>query len=126
MTKIEMNARAEAQVIRLSCIYALLDLSPTICIDHLKAALEVWRYCEDSCRYIFGDALGDPTADALLRALRDRKPEGLTRTEMNQLFKGHKGSSQIGRALELLKAQGLVRLQSKETKGRPVEEWFAV
>ena len=50
-------SRAEAQVVRLSLIYALLDLSPSILPTHLEAALALWRYAEDSARFIFGDAL---------------------------------------------------------------------
>src|SRR5262249_32964711 len=43
-----LTARGEAQVLRLSCIYALLDCSPVVDLPHLRAALEVWRYCEES------------------------------------------------------------------------------
>ena len=46
-------------------IYALLDLSEHIGLEHLDAALAVWRYSAASARWIFGDALGDPTADEL-------------------------------------------------------------
>jgi len=53
-------ARAEAQVLRLSCIYALLDGSEIVCVQHLRAALAVWSYCEASCRYIFGRFDGGP------------------------------------------------------------------
>src|SRR5262249_35442373 len=62
--------RAEAQVTRLSCIYALLDGSHVVDVPPLKAALAIWDYCEQSCRYIFGDALGNPIADRILQALR--------------------------------------------------------
>ena len=68
-----------AQVLRLSLIYALLDCAAEIRWEHLVAALEVWRYCQDSAKHIFGDALGDPTADEILRALRGC-PAGMTRT----------------------------------------------
>src|SRR5208283_2893112 len=64
------TARAAALTLRLSLIYALLDGASEIRKEHLIAALEVWRYCDDSAKYIFGDALGDPTADEILRALR--------------------------------------------------------
>src|SRR5262249_10290624 len=43
-----ITARAEAQVIRLALIYALLDKSADIDIAHLQAALAVWEYCEAS------------------------------------------------------------------------------
>jgi len=120
-----MIARAEAQVIRLSVIYALLDLSTVIQKEHLEAALAVWRYCEDSCRYIFGKALGDPVADDLLRALRSRGSEGMSRTEMNRMFKGHTKSTQIERALGLLEELGSAKREIQETEGRPLEVWFA-
>ena len=38
------TARAEAHTARLALIYALLDLSERICLEHLEAALAVWRY----------------------------------------------------------------------------------
>ena len=50
--------RAEAQVVRLASIYAVMDLSRTIEEKHLMAALAIWDYAEDSARYIFGDAYG--------------------------------------------------------------------
>jgi len=120
-----MIARAEAQVIRLSVIYALLDLSTVIQKEHLEAALAVWQYCEDSCRYIFGNALGDPVADSLLKALRDKKPNGMTRTDINKMFKEHRQANQIDRALRLLEELGSAKRESQETGGRPSEVWFA-
>ena len=41
-----VTSRAEAQVVRLSLIYALLDCSPVIRQEHLLAALALWEYCE--------------------------------------------------------------------------------
>ena len=120
-------SRAEAQVLRIAVIYALLDCSPPslfIHKRHLKAALSVWRYCADSARYIFGDALGDRLADDLLRALR-KKAEGLTRTEIRELFSRNRNESEISRALEILAELGLARSVSEETGGRPAERWFA-
>src|SRR5262249_4310160 len=54
-----ITARAEAQVLRLSCLYALLDMSAVVAVPHLLAALALWDYCEASARYLFGDELGD-------------------------------------------------------------------
>lgn len=120
-----VTSRAEALVLRLSLLYAVLDGCPEIRVPHLAAALEVWRYCEDSARFIFGDALGDQTADAILEALRSR-PEGMTRTDIRDLFDRHKSTSEIGRALAILKANGMIRSQSERTGGRPMERWYAV
>jgi len=120
-----MVARAEAQVIRITCVYALLDCSSVIRREHLEAALAVWRYCEDSCRYIFGDAMGDPLADALLKALRN-SPDGMTRTDINNLFKRHKRAAQIERTLCFLRKKELIGRREQNTGGRPAEVWFAV
>jgi hypothetical protein len=121
-----VTARAEAQTMRLACLYALLDHSPVVRAEHLLAALAVWEYCQASARYIFGDALGDPVGDIILQALR-QQPAGLDRTAISALFKGHQQAAKIGRALFLLQELGLatVRHESEVGAGRPREVWFA-
>jgi hypothetical protein len=116
-------SRAEAQVLRLSMVYALLDCSAVIRREHLLAALAVWDYAESSARYIFGDALGDPVADEIVRALR-AKPEGLTRSEIRDLFGRNRSSGEISRALGVLLRSGLADYHSEQSGGRPVERWF--
>ncbi len=120
-----MLARAEAQVLRLSMIYALLDKSAVICLTHLKAALALWEYCERSARYIFGDALGDPTADTILQSLRNA-PGGLTRTDISALFGRNKPAQDITRALGVLASLGLGTSSRGETDGRATERWTAL
>jgi hypothetical protein len=68
--------RAEAQTMRLACCYALLDLSATVRGCHLLAALALWERAEASVKHIFGNASGDPVADAILRALRTQRANG--------------------------------------------------
>ena len=119
------TARAAAITLRVSLIYALLDGANEIRKEHLMAALEVWRYCEDSAKYIFGDALGDPTADEIQRALR-AAPTGMTRTEITALFDRHKSVAELSRALMVLHNHSLARFELQKTKGRPVERWYAV
>jgi hypothetical protein len=48
-----VTSRAEAQTIRLALLYALLDKSDYIRTEHLKAALALWGYCEESARHLF-------------------------------------------------------------------------
>lgn len=118
-------SRAEAQAMRLAAIYAMLDCSETIRPPHLNAALAICDYCERSAQHIFGDALGDEVADAILRALRSR-PGGMTRTEIGDLFKRHKSSMRIEQALTLLAERHLIRPIIVPTGGRPAERWVAV
>jgi hypothetical protein len=120
-----MTARGEAQVMRLAALYAVLDCSVLIRVEHLYAALAAWDYVTESVAYIFGDSLGDPVADEILTALRAR-PEGMTRTDLRDFFGRHRTSEQIGRALASLQVLDLVRCQQETTAGRPAERWFAV
>lgn len=119
-----LTARAEAQVMRLAMIYALLDRSECIRAEHLMAALAIWTYAEQSVGHVFGNCLGDPVADAIFAALRDR-PDGMTRTEIRDLLYRHHKSDRITLALSLLQETGLARFERTSTGGRPVERWFA-
>jgi hypothetical protein len=116
--------RSEAQVVRLSLIYALLDLSVVIRAEHLAAALAVWDYAEASAQFIFGDSLGYPEADRLLAALR-AAPEGLSRSEISAVFGRHRRESEIESALRALHESGLAEPHSVETQGRAREVWVA-
>ena len=80
-----LTARSEAQVMRMAMIYALMDQAKVIRIEHLRAALAMWQYIEDSVRFILGDALGEPMADAILREPVHHQA-GMTRTEIMNGF----------------------------------------
>lgn len=123
-----VTARAEAQVRRLALLYALLDESPYVRANHLHAGLEAWRYCEDSCRAIFGDSMGDPTADAILAVLQ-KSPLGMTSTELSEHFQRNKKSEEIKRALDALLWTGKVRFEEEKkegARGRSTKRWFLV
>ncbi len=49
----KMTARAAAHIRRLALIFALVDLSATVQSCHLKAARDIWDYCQQSAEYIF-------------------------------------------------------------------------
>jgi hypothetical protein len=105
-----MTARAEAQIRRLAWLYALLDddgSKTVVDYQHLEAARTLWRYAEQSVKFIFGESLGDQVADDIPFALKEA-PEGLTRKQINDdVFKRNKGASVIGRALKLLEVSSL-------------------
>jgi len=120
------TARAEAHTVRLALIYALLDLSEPICLEHLEAALAVCRYSAASAAWIFGDALGDPTADEIWSAAKDR-PAGVTRTEVSELFSRNKKRREIERALSVLEDAGRLRRETRHAeRGRSAEVWIPV
>ncbi|MFH1024119.1 MAG: CHC2 zinc finger domain-containing protein [Planctomycetota bacterium] len=117
-----VTARAEAQTMRLACLFALLDKSDTVRLEHLWAALAVWRYCEDSARHIWKDSVGDPVSDEILRALQN-SPDGLTRSQINNLFSGHVKTGRLSGALSTLAGAGRIVAETHETEGRSVEIW---
>jgi hypothetical protein len=132
-----MIARAEAQTLRLALTYALLCgqarrgehfADPMkVGVDHLEAARAVWNYCDASSRYIFGDVIGDPVMDELLRALRAAGEQGMTRTQISDLFGRNKRSDQLGAALEGLRVRGKAhsKVVTNAQGGRPTEFWYA-
>ncbi len=119
-----VTSRAEAQVMRLACLYALLDCSEIIQIEHLEAALALWQYCEDSARYIFGNQTGNKTADSIYAALLGAK-DGLTKTDIRDLLQRNANASQVNTALKMLIELGRLTVIKEQTDGRPREIFLA-
>jgi hypothetical protein len=117
--------RAEAQVMRLAALYAVMGESHEIEREHLLAALALWDYSEKSALYIFGDATGDPVADQIYNALRAAGKDGMTRTEISNFFGRNMSSERIAQALSLLHAARRVRRKRHKTGGRLAERWYA-
>jgi hypothetical protein len=115
-----LTARAEAQCVRVAMLYALLDGSAYIRLPHLKAAVAVWEYCSDSASTIFISENGDPYEARILQAL-ERRPDGLTKNEINRLWSGHADSGAIRRALNALADQGKIELHKQPTSGAPLQ-----
>jgi Protein of unknown function (DUF3987) len=120
-----ITARAEAQVLRLSCIYALIDCSTKIKPEHHRAALALWNYCERSAKWIFSTATGDPYADRILFALKKAASKGLTRTDIyNDVLQGNVRRDALDDALRVLLRNKLAVCQKESTHGKPCERWF--
>jgi hypothetical protein len=117
--------RAEPQVRRLALIYAVLDKSTAVRPVHLRAALAVWRYCEDSAAYLFADAPTPGPAGRILATLRRRNGAGwASKTVISQKgFKGELKSYKLTQALEQLVESGVVETRTVPTLGRPRREY---
>jgi hypothetical protein len=115
-----ITARAEAQVMRLSAIYALLDCSTTIDVDHHRAALALWNYCERSAKWIFSTATGDSRADRILIALRGVGSSGMTQTEISErVFNRNVSSDALTDALRVLHQSRHAKFQMEPTATKP-------
>jgi hypothetical protein len=117
-----VTGRAEAQVRRLAVVYALLDRSAVVREPHLRAALAVWRYCDDSARHTFGASLGDPLADKLLAEL-ERAADWVTRSEIRRVVGGRVAEAEIDVALRTLVDHRFAECERVPTGGRPAERW---
>ena len=117
-----VTSRAEAQVRRIALIYALMDKSDTVRTRHLRAALEVWRYCEDSAGYLFAGTSAVTLEEKILVKLRQAE-NGLTRAEINRALGGHVTGSSLAKALDNLKEQKLARRKKASTGGRAAQIW---
>lgn len=115
--------RAEAQVMRLAGLYAVLDGLGEVDTVHLKAALALWEYAEGSTRQIFGDSTGDPLADTILQALRSAKE--LDDSAISSLFGRNVQAGRLNQAKALLQSSGLAHseLRSGDFGGRPARIW---
>lgn len=116
------TSRAEAQVLRLSAIYAALDRTRLIDACHLQAAFAVWDYCRASARVLFDTAPIDPTAQRIGQAL-EVSPEGLTRMQIRALFHRHVSKERIDLALEQLVKLGLIHRKIAAGRGRTTTHW---
>jgi hypothetical protein len=114
-----ITARGEAQVMRLACIYSLLDSSALVKVEHLEAALALWEYSESCARFIFGDSFGDPTVDRIVAAL---KQGPLSETDIRDLFSRH-NTADVDRALAFIFKAGIAKPEIEETGGRPKTIW---
>jgi hypothetical protein len=118
------TSRAEAQVLRLSAIYAALDASSIVGLPHLQAAIAVWDYCSASASLLFGDSTGDPIADRIRDALEE-SCEGLSKDQIRRLFHGHVRSERIDAALQQLVLLDAIGCRGEPTAGRPSTLWSA-
>jgi hypothetical protein len=118
-----VTSRSEAQVLRLSTLYAVLDGAAEVRIEHLLAGLAVWEYSAASARYIFGASSGDRLADQLL-AMLEEAPEGLSLTEIQARLGRNYPAHRLQQALASL--DGEVQAERRLTGGRPQEHWRRV
>lgn len=111
-------SRAEAQVMRLACLYAILDGSSLVQVQHLAAALALWDYSEKSAVGIFGELTGDPSVDKAKHQLT--AAGSLTMTELHALFGRNLPKAEIDRVVSVLLNQKVAILETfVDGGGRP-------
>jgi len=117
-------ARAEAHVLRLAMLYALIDGDTIITTAHLRAGLALWDYAARSVAWATRTATTDPVAEQIHTALT-ASPDGLTRTQLRDLFARNLPGNRIDTALIALGRTGRAHRHRLTTTGRPAEIWSA-
>lgn len=107
--------RGEAQTLRLALVYALLDGQGEIGECHLKAALAMWQYAQDSALYIFGDRAADPLEEKILEIL---KQGPLTATELSAALNRNVPKDRLQPLLQQLEAQRRISVRHIKQNGR--------
>jgi hypothetical protein len=120
----DMLARGAPMVKRLALVYALLDQADEIDEVHLRAGYAVWQFCRASTEQLFADALEDPRATKIMDRLQAAGDQGMSRSDINGIFKGREPSADLKEILDYLKSKGRVRSEEKKTAGRTAEYWY--
>jgi hypothetical protein len=112
-------ARSAPHVLRLAMVYALLDQSAVLEVAHLRAATALWEYCEATVAHVWGTTLGSANLDRLFTALTSAGTNGLSRTEVSELFSKNLEKPDLDDLVGRLIGMGLARTASQPTRGRP-------
>lgn len=121
----ELSARAPANVLRLSMIFALVDRSSIIEIEHLLSANEVWEYNLKSIKSIFREGLNGHLGK-LARALEKAHPNWMTGKEVSAVFSYNLKSKELDELKRQLEDMGMMerqRSQPSGKRGRPLERY---
>ncbi|WP_287600775.1 hypothetical protein [Thiothrix sp.] len=106
-----MSERSRMQVLRIACIFALLDCTAQVEAHHLRAAAHLWDYCLGSVAYIF-EGEQNEDANKILAALR--KHGGLTTTQIRiNVFQQNIKSATMNTLLKSLETQGRIRRSTR-------------
>ena len=108
-----VTARHEAQVARLSLVYALADGADAIGSEHLEAAIAFADYARRSVVWALGDSTGDRHADVLRSMLTD----GEVGWEDGKRALGLRTAAEMVEAVSVLVDAGLAEVATASSGG---------
>ncbi len=117
-----LTARAEAHVLRLAMLNTHSDGDNIIRTAHLHAGLALWDYAARSATWAMRHTTADPVAEQIHAAL-GAAPDGLTRTQLRDLFARNLPAGRVDTALTNLANNGRAQRRRTATAGRPAEIW---
>jgi hypothetical protein len=105
-------------------LHALIDGDSIIHPAHLRAALALWDYAARSVAWSMRHTTTDPLAEQIHAALAT-SPDGLTRTQLRDLFARNLPATRVDTALSALGSAGRAQRRRLATAGRPAEIWVS-
>lgn len=122
-------SRAEPHVRRIATIYAILDKSALILPEHLEAALEVWRYCSDSVRWIFEEETPKLTSQTKVRdkitAAIAACQTGMSRSDIGALLGGATKKGELEFHLSAMLNLGQIHCQREKRSRKSCDFYYA-
>lgn len=125
-----LRARAEVQVVRLAAAYAIGCAAEEIGLEHVAAAVAVWRYCAESAELLFSIAASqasgraDPARCRRVLDLLRKRGGWVTQTEVNRdAFGSNARAADMHAVTAHLEGQGLIESHKVLTGGGPRTEW---
>lgn len=105
-------ARGTTHVLRVAALFALLDCTTTVRVDHLEAAAAVVDYSVASVLHIWGKR---PERGALARLVGAHVAAGapMSRSQQFQVFNGHLRAAQLDRLVQDAERRGLLAKDGK-------------
>jgi hypothetical protein len=122
----EMTGRSVAHAVRIATLYAILDGADAIHTRHLDAARAWIEYGAATVAQVFTtSSVG--SAGALLTAIRDAGPDGLTLTEQSAVFHRNRTAEELRVMREELEHQHLIAtVRTNSAGGRPPDRSVAI
>jgi hypothetical protein len=112
--------RAEAQILRLSMLAALCRREAVVDECDLAAALDLWRYVDETVRMLFAHG-EDPAVLKIVQAVK--ASPGISRADLHRSVAKTMPASQFMAALSRAATAGAIVPEVVETAGRPRETW---
>jgi len=119
-----ITARSIVHTARLALFFTVFDGEDEVGAEHITAAKEWVRYSAGTAARIFdGAEAGD--RGRLLKALRAAGVDGLSRTDITNLFGRNRTAEELDQLIEVAGARGQLAAAQFTTGGRPVTRLYA-
>ena len=121
----DLTNRIEVHTLRISMIYAIIDGSLCINVQHLKAAYAIILYSLQSVELIFGNKPNGSTLELRLFDIIQNN-NGIKLGDIHKALGGHTTAKLIQDALTILESQSLIYCEKQKSNGgRDALVWFS-